>query len=61
MIINLTLGILGALGLLEALFFLIFEEKSKKIFLQLSKSKNLKKIARWELAIALILLILSVM
>lgn len=59
--IKVILGVLGALGLLESLFFLMFEEKSKKVFLNLSKAKNLKNIARWELAIALILLILSVM
>lgn len=59
--LRLILGILGALGLLESLFFLVFENKSKKVLLNLSKSNNLKIAAKWELAIALILLIISVL
>ena len=53
--------VLGIICLLESLFFLVFENRSKKLLLQLAKADNLKRTARIELAASIIFLILSVL
>jgi len=56
---NIVLLVIGIIFLLESLFFLVFGDSSKKLILRMIKADNLKRVARWELAIAIILLILS--
>jgi len=58
-ITKIILLVLGIVCLLESLFFLVFGNNSKKLLLKLAKANNLKNVARAELVIAIIFLILS--